>query len=197
MKTYEPMAGENVSETTAKRIIAMANESKETVTANFNDIILTANEGDTAEAIVQFYHEESERRAEAYRNSPEGKKAAREAEERKQKMQQKHDALMQQLSSLDFNDDVAVLDWLCEFQDPSDHIGVSTQKDVVLATFAAHGYHPSVNCGKEFNGEDRNNFKHWLVRQALDGLQKMGAIHQVVHKFTDDWKKKFTPEVMA
>ena len=190
MKTYEPMAGENVSET-AKRIIAMANESKETITANFNDITLTANEGDKAEAIVTFYHEESGRRAEAYRNSPEGKKAAREAEERKQKMQQKHDALMQQLPSLDFNDDVAVLDWLCEFQDPSDYIGVSTQKDVVLATFAAHGYHPSVNCGKEFNGEDRNNFKHWLVGQALDGLQKVGAIHQVIQKGTPFLRQQF------
>ena len=79
MKTYEPMAGEDVSET-AKRIVAMANKSKQAVQANFNDITLTAKPGDKAQAIVEFYQKESNRRHEAYKKSPAGKKAAREAE---------------------------------------------------------------------------------------------------------------------
>lgn len=191
MRTYEPMPGEHINET-AKSIVDMAKESKETVTAVFNDITLTANEGDTEEGIVKAFEEARKQRAEAYRNSPEGKKAAREIEERQQQMQKKHDALMQKLTNLDFNNDVEVLDWLCEFQGPSDHIGVSKQQDVVVATFAKHGYHPNVNLGDDYNSEDRENVKRAIVGQALGCLQgEVGAIHQVIHRFVDDWKKKW------
>lgn len=191
MKTYEPLAGEDIS-TTAKRIVAMAKREKGVVKAKFNDIELTANSDTTADSVVAFYGEESKRRGEAYRNSPEGKKAAREAEERRVALQQKHDALMQQLPTLNFADDVAVLDWLCEFQDPSDHTGVVKQNDAVIVAFAAHGYHPSVNTGKNFNESDRDNFARYIIGQALAGLQcEVGAVHQIVHKFVDDWKKKF------
>ena len=191
MKKSEPMCGEMVSET-AKRMVALAKQTKDTVKAKFNDIELTATSDSVPSAIVSYYNKESTRRAEAYRNSPEGKKAARESEERRRQMQQKHDALMQQLPNLNFADDVAVLDWLCEFQDHSDHIGVVKQQNVVLATFAAHGYYPNANTGTNFNKNDRDNFARWLIGQTLDGLQgEVGAIHQVIHKFANDWKKKF------
>lgn len=80
MKTYEPMAGENVSET-ARKMVAMAKKSKGTVKAKFNDIELTANPGDKAETITQYYHTESNRRHEEYVNSPEYKESQRKAEE--------------------------------------------------------------------------------------------------------------------
>ena len=99
---------------------------------------------------------------------------------------------MEQLPNLDFANQEAVLDWICEFQDPSDHIGVAKNQGEVLKIFAEHGYQTSVNTGEAFNGEDRDNFARYIVGQALDGLKgDVGAIHQVVHKFTDDWKKKF------
>ena len=173
-------------------MVALAKKMKDTVKTKFNDIELTATSDSDVNAIVKFYNDESERRDEEYDNSPAGRKAAREVEERKATAQQKHDALMRRLPNLDFSNDVAVLDWLCEFQDPSDYIGVVKQQDVVLTTFAAHGYYPSVNCGKDFNENDRDNFARWLIGQALDGLRsEVGAIHQVIHKFADDWKKKF------
>ena len=68
MKTYEPMAGENVSET-AKRMVALAKKTKGAVTAKFNDIALTAKPGDNPDAIVQYYQTESNRRHEEYVNS--------------------------------------------------------------------------------------------------------------------------------
>lgn len=190
MKTYKPLCGEDIS-TTAKRIVAMAKRERDVVKAKFNDIELTANPDTTADSVVAFYGEESKRRGEAYRNSPEGKKAAREAENRRVALQQKHNALMQQLPTLNFTDDVAVLDWLCELQDPSDHTGVVNQKDVVISTFAAHGYYPSVNTGKDFNENDRDNFVRYVIGQALANLREVGAIHRIIHKFTENWKKKF------
>lgn len=194
MKEYTPHAGEDITKT-AEQMVKLAKRTKDTVKAKFNDIELTVTSDSTADAIAAYYGEESDRRSEAYRNSPEGKRAERERQEHVVTMQQKHDALMQQLPSLNFADDVAVLDWLCEFQDPSDHCGVAKQQSVVLATFAKHGYQPSVNCGKDFNKDDRNVFVHWLVGQALAGLAcDVGAIHQVFHKFADDFKKKFLVE---
>lgn len=80
MKTYEPMAGENISET-AKRMVALAKKTKGPVTAKFNDIALTAKPGDNPDAIVQYYQTKSNRRHEEYVKSPEYKKRQREAQE--------------------------------------------------------------------------------------------------------------------
>lgn len=80
MKKYEAMAGEHVS-TTAENMVALAEKSKQTVTADFNGITLTANPDDNPDAITMFYSNESNRRHEEYKKSPAGKKAAREAEE--------------------------------------------------------------------------------------------------------------------
>lgn len=80
MKKYEAMAGENVSET-AKRMVALANKSKQQVQADFNGITLTANPGDKPDAITTFYSNESNRRHEEYVKSPEYKEQQRKAEE--------------------------------------------------------------------------------------------------------------------
>jgi len=187
----QPMNSENVR-TTAERMIALAKETKGSVTAKFNDIELTATEDSTVEDIVSGFHIKIAEDAEKYRTSPKGKRAARESEERKEEAQRKADALMEQLPNLDFANQEAVLDWICEFQGPSDHIGVVKNQGEVLKIFAEHGYQPGVNTGEAFNGEDRDNFARYIIGKALDGLRcDTGAIHQVIHKFTDDWKKKF------
>lgn len=195
MKTIDFGAGCYINDA-AKQLIAACKTEEQTARGMFNEILLFADKNSTVEGIVAFYNAESERRAEAYRNSPEAKAAARASEERKVEAQQKHDRLMRQLPNLNFADDVAVLDWLCEFQDPSDYIGVVKQQDVVLATFAAHGYYPNVNLGKDFTGDDRDSFARFIIGQALDDLAcEVGAINKVVHILTDNWKKKFLPTV--
>lgn len=77
MRTYEPMAGECISET-ASKMVALAAEHNCEVTASFNEITLFANRLSSAGDIQQFYSDESEKRAKAYRESPEFK--ARELE---------------------------------------------------------------------------------------------------------------------
>ena len=80
MQCYEPIVGENVSET-ARRMVALAQKTKDAVTGKFNDIALTAQPGDNPDAIVQYYQIESDRRHEEYMKSPEHKKRQREAKE--------------------------------------------------------------------------------------------------------------------
>jgi len=165
-----------------------------TVKGAFNGTTLVARKGSTTESILADFTAQMAANAEVYRKSPEGKAAAREQAERLVQMQLKHDVLMKKLPSLDFSSHIAVIDWLCEFQDPSDHIGVVKQQDVIVAIFATRGYHPSVNTGDAFDGSDQDNFARYIVGQALDMLQgSVGAIHQIIHKFADDWKEKFLP----
>ncbi len=64
----------------AKRLVLEAVKTSGKVQGVFNDITLTADTNSTADGIVAYFSEEHERRSEAYRNSPEGKKAAAEAE---------------------------------------------------------------------------------------------------------------------
>ncbi|OQB44560.1 MAG: hypothetical protein BWY03_00083 [Parcubacteria group bacterium ADurb.Bin159] len=90
MKTYKPLAGENISET-ARTIVAMAKKTKGIVRAKFNDIELTANPGDNADAIVKYYSAESNRRHEEYVNSPEYKERQRKADE----AQRRHNLILE------------------------------------------------------------------------------------------------------
>ena len=90
MNTYEPMAGENIS-TTAERMIALAKETKGSVTAKFNDIELMATEDSTAEDIVGGFQTKIAESSGKYRTPPERKRTVREREERKEEAQRKAD----------------------------------------------------------------------------------------------------------
>jgi hypothetical protein len=157
----------------------------------FNDIHLLAEAETTPEAVVDFFTRATEARDDAYRKSPEGQKAEREADERRQAAQARHDALMQRLPKLDLYDQVAVLDWLCEMQDPSDHVDVIVRRKTIVETFERAGYEAGENCGEDFRPDDRKNVFRYLVGQALSGLKDGPAIHPILHKFTAEWKAKF------
>lgn len=74
MQTYTPMAGEDIA-TTATKMVELATHTGDQVNAVFNEIELVTGPNGDPGAITTFYHAESERRAEACRNSPEGKAA--------------------------------------------------------------------------------------------------------------------------
>lgn len=159
----------------------------------FNDIELTANTDSTVDGILADYDVRQKASAEAYRKSPKGVAAAREADEHRARLQAKHDELMRDLPALDFTNEVAVLDWLCAMQDPSDHIRVKKNPRAIISAFKRAGFEPGVNCGEAFRKGDRDNEFRWLVGQALSTL-KTCAIHGIIHKFAAEWKAKFARE---
>jgi len=156
----------------------------------FNDITLTAARGETADDIIARYNSECEKRAEAYRRSRDGIKAAEDNRLEIQAAQATHDRLIIELATIDWSDRGVILDWICAMQGPSDRSGVNKDTATILATFAQHGYRPGVNCDEAFKPGDADNEFHWLVGQALATLQLV-AIHGVVHKFAADWKSKY------
>lgn len=80
MLEYSPGAGEHI-ETTAANMVIMAGESGESVSATFNDVKIVAYPGDEVAAVLDRYSSERDRLSAQYWASPEGKEAARKAEE--------------------------------------------------------------------------------------------------------------------
>ena len=70
MKTYDPMAGEHISDA-ARAMVDLANRSGESVTAMFNEIPVNAVPGGDYAGIVSYYNAEMERRRTEYEASPE------------------------------------------------------------------------------------------------------------------------------
>lgn len=193
--TVEARAGQRIQDF-ARDIVMAATRSGLGAKGKFNDIELSVPAGtDNNEAIaiklVEQYKRKMDDAREAYRTSPEGvAAAARDAEDIRQK-QATIDGLMRDLDTLDFTDVEAVLKWCVDFQDPSDRIGTQRDSARILQVFADNGYVPGMNVGKAFDGNSMDNFAKYLVGQALDGVRSIGAVHQVIHSFYDEWRKKF------
>jgi hypothetical protein len=181
----------------AQQLINEAQKRNGVVIGTFNDVDLVVDSNLSVDKIVATFEQEMNRKAEEYRNSPEGIKSAQESEMRKQNMQEKATQLVEDLNTLNFSDYESVLEWICNFQEASDYIGVSYDKSKVISTFKDNAFDIGVNTGKDFNGEDAENFAKYLVGQALDGINTVGAPHQIVHKFTNDWKQKFGKQKQA
>jgi hypothetical protein len=177
----------------AAQMLADAADRLGTATGSFNGIVLTVNRADKPDSIVAWFTEESERRAEAYRNSPDGKAAEASREQRRRETQGKHDALMDSLPRVDMRDADAVLAWLEAMQVASDYVDVVVRRKTILSVFEGVGYLPGVNCGADYRGDDRDNSLRYLVGQALDGLANGPAIHPIFHKFAAEWRARFLP----
>ncbi|MFA5926307.1 MAG: hypothetical protein WC831_05275 [Parcubacteria group bacterium] len=194
--------------TFAEQIVSLA-QKKGKVTAEFNDIMLTADRESSVQNIIDDYRRKVDEGDEQYYNSPKGKRAALEIEKLKEKekqekerrvlesekrteeVQRKHDELMQQLPNLDFANYSSVLNWLCEFQDPSRQIGVVKRQSEVLDIFAKHGYQP-LSEAADNESSDAESRARYIISRALDDLKSVaGAIHPAIHKFAKDWKKQF------
>lgn len=189
MKEIAFSPGQHIS--SAARELIEAAKANGSATGKFNNIILVAREGTTEADIRADFDRQSEARAEAWRNSPEGQTAAKEREDRRSALQSVADGLMVCLRTLDWKNDAEVLDWCCDIQEPSDYNGVLVRRETIIEIFAKHGYQPNANVGPDYKDGDRENMFRYLVGQALSGLKTGPSIHPIIHKFADDWRARF------
>jgi acetolactate synthase regulatory subunit len=187
-KELNARAGQHIGDFAAE--LVQAAKEHGSARGKHNDIEIVADATSTPESLVAQWQKKMDDAHVAYINSPEGIAAAAEREARIVAHQERHDDLVRDLSSIDFKDDVAVLDWLCAIQESTDHVGVMVAKQRIITAFHVAGFVANANCGAAFDGEDRDNYFRWIVGQALDGIESV-AIHGVIHKFTGDWKLKF------
>lgn len=188
MHTIEGRAGEHIS-TAAERLCAAAAEHGEAL-MKFNDVTLIARSGDSPDDVVRDFEKQCDERHIAWINSPEGRAFAARRDAEIAALQERHDCLMRDLAALDFQDDVAVLDWLCAMQEPSDRTGVMVDSAGIIAAFSRHGFGPGVNTGDDYRADDRDNSFRYIVGQALSTLQAC-AIHGIVRDFAKRWKDRF------
>lgn len=174
----------------AKKLCEVARQDG-SAQGSFNEIRLSAAKTTTPETVVEQYRLRCEAATKAYRKSPEGIAAAERSNEDRRAKQNIHDNLMDRLSSLDWGSETAILDWLCEMQEPTDRIGVLIRKETIAATFAKHLYVPKMDCDVDYKKGDRFSEFRYLVGQALDGIVNGPAIHSILHKFTAEWKEKW------
>lgn len=190
MITYEAQAGERI-ERVAEKIVGMAKIAQNPVSTTFNGVRLIAAMTSTVKDVLDMWERRFEENRKAYRESPEGKAAAQGEVLRAEGKQHRLDQLMLELDTLDFTNQAHVIKWVEDFQDPSDYIGLKKDPQKVVKIFAEHGYFASVNLGSQFHAEDKDNVARYIVGQALDGLNFIGAIHRMIHSFIEDWRKKF------
>ena len=163
---YEPHPGQSI-EQAANALQARAIANNTEVTMAFNGIELSMGPDTSTQDVVAMYWQLTNERAEAYRNSPEGKAAAEKQKANIAAQQQKIDNAMARLSELDFADQGAIMDWLSAIRNASDYKSVATPVQEIVGVFRDHGYFPGVNCGTDFDGDDRNNFARYIIGQAL------------------------------
>lgn len=193
MDTIEFSPGTHI-ERAAKELCAAAIQSGRTVAARFNDIELTARPNEGHAEVASRYYRAAEERAAAYRASPEGKEQEVRRERERAHLQSEHDTLVATLPRLDFTNRVAVLDWLCALQPATDRLGVTIEREKIVAKFEAEGFEAGANCGPDYRDDDSDNTFRYLVGQALDGLKNGPAIHGILHKFVAEWKAKFAAQ---
>ena len=97
MNIFEPTSGSNISETCAT-LEKMVAEHGESAQAEFNGVTIIADEGMTAGDLEQHWREEMEKRAAAYRASPEYKA---QQEESRQRSESRKAALQSALAAAD------------------------------------------------------------------------------------------------
>jgi len=192
MQVYDPLCGTHI-ERAINKVIDMVNrsKSKKAIMLSFNGTKIKVSHKKHPKALAKFYDNECKRHSAEYRNSPEGKQADHEAEERKLRLQNEADKALSELNSLDFSNLKAVIGWFEQIQDASDHVGVDVKPTHIVNEFLQRGFKPGVNCGKDFNGDDEENFARYIIGQALDNLIHVGAIHHMIGKFAEDWRTKF------
>ena len=182
MQTIDAMPGTSI-ETFATMLVARA-----PARGVFNDIELIATHGMSPGFIVTTYWEKSEARAEARRNSPEGKAVAAEQERRRAAAQRTVDVAVAALPALDFSNVTSVLTWVESVADAADRTDVTWDRDAVLETFRVNGWEPGANCNDDFDADDARNFAGWVVGQWLQSGYPM------VKMFADQWRAKFCSE---
>ncbi len=182
--------GEHISHF-ATRLEAIAKEKQTTVTGKFNNIFLTATPEATVNDLLVEYQVECDKAEKAYLASPAYREHLQLVQKKTDEANAKAKVLMEKFDSLNWDSVTDILDWLCEIQPVADTSGVALDRKKIVRAFVDHGFKANVNTHKNFKADDKDNVARYIIGQAMDGLEVVGAPHHVLIRFVDDWKKKF------
>jgi len=195
LRTYQPLCGSHIPFAIGE-MAELARFTKQDISGSFNGVDVTASPSSSVYDLVTFWRFKMNRRAEEYRDSPEGRAAAAQRAAQIAALQTRYAELMVELPTLDFVNQYVLLRWFHDFEKVNGDVDLHEDDgdmDRVVATFAEHGYQPDVNVGSAFNENDADNCARYIIGQCLSCIIKFGVIPQILPDFVDKWTKKFAP----
>jgi hypothetical protein len=186
MITYRAMPGDNISHA-CREAVALADKHGDTAEFDFNDVHVVVYPGENPAAVVVRWDAEFERKAEAYRTSPEGKAAAAYQEARARQCQRQTDDLIARLSTV-VHDLPALVRWCAALSECGDHRGITWDKGAVAVAIEAAGYQADAHVGRppaEFGS--KRLVGEYIIGQVLDCLRRGMSPHPVTRKFAEDY----------
>ena len=107
------------------------------------------------------------------------------------KLQLKFNEYLNNLYKVENPSNELILSWIIDVQDLSDDVYVKVPKKDILEYFNKNGYYSNVNTGSNFKEDDPDNHARYIIGQALENLETVGAIHRVIKQFASDWIERF------
>lgn len=189
MKELELQGGDSID----KCCMDLVNYSKKynlSVFGMFNGIKVIATPESSVDELATYYIKECDIQREKYLKSPE---YATEQIRRNREIKISQILLDELIDEylLKSTTSFEILLCLVKMQPYTDHSGVFVNVDKIINHLESLGYIQNQNIGDDFNKDDLENFAHYIVGQAMDMLIRVGAIHSILLKFTQDWMNKF------
>jgi hypothetical protein len=198
--TINTVAGEHIVSTTEKMVEILANRPAiDAVKVHFNGIrlVVSRQREMTPIDVQNEFYRKMKAQSRTYRRSTKAKARKREHYQDLKAQKQQALQLIRRFRVMDKTSLEAVVAWLGEFQEVSDHLGAVNPKcrlEIVRALLA-NGYVSGVNTGSDYQSEDKENVGHYLVGQSLSMLQRIGAIHPMIKKWSKNWQEKFEANI--
>jgi len=181
---YSPSAGTHIG-LACKEAVAMAINENAKVKFSFNGVELLARPQHSPADLQAEWDAISNQRAEDYRNSPQGKAAAKRRTEEILRKQRSLNTSLDVLADI-IGDHDKLMIWLKGVAEDADDIAVTLPKERMIEQLEAAGFVENEHVGEKpewFNSRPR--MAHYIVGQALNCLRRGMGPHPVTGSFVE------------
>lgn len=190
MQTYEPSAGTRIA-AACRKAVALAVEHDTEVRFTFNGVALQAMPTDRPQLLAARWESIMEAQRKAYRESPEGKKAAAKRQLQITLKQASLDGLVAKMpTTLDANNLDEVVIWVRDVVDPADDVATKWNAQGVADQLEVAGYRENEHVGQKpewFNTRERMG--HYIIGQAINCMRKGMGPHPITLSFCEKYFK--------
>jgi hypothetical protein len=184
---YDPPCGYHIRDACAEAV-KMARTNGRNVAFSFNGVDLIAKPTTKPAALQRRFSAGMEANSKAYRESPEGIASAAARVKEIATKQWLHDTLVAGLPATLTQPEARIVEWVREFQDPADDIGVVRDFPAVIAAFESAGYKANdcTNLPRE-RYKERSIMGRYIIGQAISCMKSGLPPHQITHTFVEQY----------
>lgn len=183
---FSPVCGTSINEACVEAVsIAIRHNSE--VHFDFNDVAMIALPTSNSSILVAEWETENHRQHEAWKNSPEGKRAKAEEKRILVATQNKVDALMAKLSDV-YQNERKLMIWLGKLAENADHAGIRWDAKRVAHLLLKAGYKNGDACGQD-QAEYKNPhiLARYIAGQVINCITDGMPPHPMTSCFVKDY----------